>query len=154
MNYTEELEQRITVEIEEEDGDACRLLWLSVILQNLSDALYKSDSYPFEQRRKDAREWIEAREGAASDLAMVCSLAGVDFQRTKQRLDLFVSGELKSIDFRCLRKGKCTDSIPESRSTYLGRKRRYEAKRDLKRGGAARMSSQSQDRLAGLQRAT
>jgi len=125
-------EERIIVPIDEHDTEKCRVLWLAVIMQNLSDGLNHSDKYPFKQRRIDALKWFEAEEGEGSDFAMVCDLAGIDFERTKKRIDGFISGRLNSIDFRCLRKS--VDGTPNSKSRreYLTRQRRTEESRAKK----------------------
>jgi hypothetical protein len=121
-------EQRIIVPIDENDTENCRILWLSVIVQNLNDSLYKSDKYPFKKRRVEALEWFAAPGGEGSDFAMVCNLANVDFQETKTRIDDFIAGRQNSIDFRCLRRGE-HGSTTSARREYMARKRRTEERR-------------------------
>lgn len=121
------IESTITVTVSE--AEHYRVLWLSVIMQQLSDALSTSNKYPFNKRRKEALEWFEAKNGDGSDFAMVCELAGVSFTLTKKRIQLFLNREIEAVDFRCLHKGLSGDSIPMNRSSYLARMRKRDERR-------------------------
>ena len=126
-------ENRLVVPVDEAEGDVCKLMWLSVIMQALSDALSTSDNYPFKQRRDDALEWFSAEEGSGSDFATVCTLAGVDFKMTKERIGMFITGELSAIDFRCFRKGNFDDQPTESRNGFFKRIREKEMRGKIRR---------------------
>lgn len=126
-------ENRVIVPLSEEDGDICQVLWLSVIMQGLSDALSDSDQYPFKQRREEALRWFAAGKGYHSDFAMICDMAGVDFKMAKERINLFLTGELPVIDFRCFRKGNLYAPATESRKRFFKRAREKELRGKIRR---------------------
>ncbi len=127
---TDNSQTKITVMIEQGDEGVCRTMWLSVIVQSLSDALTTSNKHPFGRNREEALKWFAAEEGEGSDFATICNLAGVNFRQTQERINLFLNDELEALDFRCIRKGKL--GATESRKTFMRRARKNVERRKAK----------------------
>jgi hypothetical protein len=104
--------------INEGDEDICRSLWLGVILQALLDAKGK---YGNTVTQAHARVWLEGRDDLKSEFAAVCSLAGVDFHRTRARCTDILQQEGQNIDFRAMKKDKEQNRTAANRKKYFRR---------------------------------
>lgn len=133
MEYNES-DERISFfdVIEEGDEDICRSMWLGVILQAVLDAKGK---YGNTVTQAHAKVWLEGREGLKSDFAAVCSLAGVDFERTRSRCIGLLQQEKENIDFRAMKKDKSDNRTASNRKRYF---RRAERNQKLRHEVAAR----------------
>jgi hypothetical protein len=112
--------------IDESETDLCRTLWVCVAVQAVIDA--RSDGKKPEHRREkeDAREWLQAKDEEQSEFAEMCSMAGLDFQKTRTKLLELATDDSRSLDFRCLKKTLMVNRNSESRSNYLKRSRKNE----------------------------
>jgi len=115
--------------IDESETDLCRALWIAAPVQAVIDAKSKRKRQEHQQAKQEALEWLEAKEGEASDFAEVCDLAGLDFQLTRERLLELVRDENAKVSFSCLKKAMMCNRGNEARSKYLKRMRRHEKQR-------------------------
>ena len=123
-NNDDNFELTFEATIAETDDDLCRSLWLSVILQMIIDARSESRKPSNIRRRDEALDWLDAEDEEDSDFAMICDLAGIDFETMRRKAWRIVRGKSEQLDFRCLRKPQIQNRAGESRSAFLGRTRR------------------------------
>ena len=119
-----EEETRPALPVDETDDDLCRALWLSVILQALTDARSKSAKRCKKLDRLRALQWIAGADDPDSDFARVCEFAGVDRLKMKRRIDSILAESSESVDFRVLKKMKQEQRSWEDRSKFLRRTQR------------------------------
>lgn len=120
---TEKSNQRFPA-IAETEEDLCRALWLSVALQAIIDASSKSRKKTANRDKSQALSWLSDPLEDESDLAYVCELAGIDYRRLRKRFRKIMSGEVESVDFRCLKKLVNEEAKPENRKRYFARARK------------------------------
>ena len=119
--------------IDESETELCKALWVSVALQTVVDARSDSPKKTAQHDKRNALIWLKARDEEKSDFAMVCNLAGLDFQKTRARLLKIVSDKNESADFRCIKKALIENRGLELRSKYLKRIRKQESARSARR---------------------
>ena len=131
-NSNEDFEPFFEATIAETDDDLCRSLWLSVILQMIIDARTESRKPPNIRRREEALEWLDAEDDQGSDFAMICDLAGIDFELMRRKAWRIVRNGTELLDFRCLRKPQIHNRAGECRTKFLRRTRRRHQRNLLK----------------------
>ena len=119
--------------IEDSETELCSTLWICVALQAVVDARNKSKKGKYEQYKRQAINWLRAPEGENSEFAMVCQLAGLNFEKTRTRLLRIASNKNETADFRCIKKALLGNRGMELRSNYLKRMRRQEKMREYNR---------------------
>jgi hypothetical protein len=112
--------------IDETEADLARCVWISVILLAVNDARGKGCNA---HDRASAVAWLEARGGIRSEFATVCSLAGLDFEQMKTRVQTALSDPAYFVDFRCAMKRLRPAKIQETRGHYFRRNERGARKR-------------------------
>jgi len=113
--------------IPEGEEDLCRALWLSVIVQVVSDATSNRSRPCFKRDRECALRWIHGETSKdREDFRLVCDLAGVDPDQMRRAIELALGSEDHGFNFRCLLKHACgtRQRNPESRKSYFRRLRR------------------------------
>ena len=110
--------------IAETEEDLCRALWLSVALQAIIDASSKSRKRTAIRDKSQALSWLSDPLDDESDLAYVCDLAAIDYRRLRKRFRKIMSGEVESVDFRCLKKLVNEEAKQENRNRYFARCRK------------------------------
>jgi hypothetical protein len=115
--------------IDESETDLCRTLWVCVAVQAVIDARSNGKNPEHRREKQDAREWLEAKDGEQSEFAEMCSMAGLDFQKTRAKLLELVMDDRKGLDFRCLKKTLMVNRNSESRANFLRRARKNERQR-------------------------
>ena len=128
--------------IDESETELCRAIWVSVCVQAVVDARSATKDPKLKTVQADALKWLQAEEEENSDLAEVCSLAGLNFQQTRTRLLDLATKDDRFLDFRCLKKALLCNRGNEPRSTYFKRLRKQERYRNIRR--ATKDSIQSQ----------
>ena len=119
--------------IDGSETELCRAIWVSVCVQAVVDARSETKDPKLKTVRADALKWLRAEEEENSDLAEVCSLAGLNFQQTRTRLLDLATKDDRFLDFRCLKKTLMCNRGNESRSTYFKRLRKQERYRNIRR---------------------
>lgn len=133
--------------IDESETELCRALWVSVCVQAVVDARSETNDPKLKPQKAIAMEWLRAEEGEESDLAEVCSLAGLDFEKTQTRLLELATDDDRFLDFRCLKKALMSNRGIESRSSYFKRLRRQERYRKEKINPSKNPDSQANHRF-------
>lgn len=128
MNLTKNQRQSFFEAIQDGDEELCRALWLGVILQAILDAKGRFGNIV---TRSQARIWLEAREDSQSDFAAVCSLAGVDFEKTRKRCMELLNDRNSPIDFRAMKRDKDKNRTVNNRKRYFNRARKRESLRRI-----------------------
>ncbi|MCB1095326.1 MAG: hypothetical protein KDN22_07070 [Verrucomicrobiae bacterium] len=85
--------------------EACRALWLSVLLQQVTDATSQSGKRKNRRYRVRATAWLADLDGSP-DFDNVCDLAGLDATVMRKKIKAMLHDPQRKPDFRVLRKGR------------------------------------------------
>lgn len=116
--------------IENSEEDLCRSMWIAVILQAVIDAGGKNCN---RVDRDAAIRWLKGEHGYRSEFAAVCDLAGIDFERTRERCAAMLRGDVPTVDFRAMKKASPGNRTSENRKRYFRRAERNLNERSRRR---------------------
>ncbi|RYD75641.1 MAG: hypothetical protein EOP84_17980 [Verrucomicrobiaceae bacterium] len=131
------LESECFLSVEKTEEDLCRSMWIGVILQAVIDA---GGSNCNRVDRDAAVRWLKGPGDFRSDFAAVCDLAGIDFERTRERCAAMLRGDVPTVDFRSMKKALPANRTSENRKRYFRRAERNAKDRNQRRNLLARAS--------------
>lgn len=123
MHYVEKELNQYEKYINEGDEAECRSLWISVILQAILDAKGK---YGNSLTQRQAIAWLQAKAEDRSEFAIVCGLAGIDFEKALTRCRELIEKDEIAVDFRKMRREKTENRNVANGRRYIRRIRKNE----------------------------